>query len=110
MRLLATAKLDGAFNITENDVTSVQDWSYIADKIVTAPAEKWANVYLERFLTKEEAVAAGEDIVAQIMQTFCDLLPLLSNVAGLQPPIKCSIVPPPNGGKQQKTTSPVSYP
>ena len=57
--LLATARPDGAFNVTENDTASVQDWSYIADKIVTAPAEKWANVYLERFLTKEETVAAG---------------------------------------------------
>ncbi len=91
LRLLATARPrpDDALDVTEDDVASVRDWSYIADKIVAPPAEKWANVYLEQFLTKEEAVAAHEAIVDKIAWTLCALLPLLSNVAGVEP-IQCS--------------------
>lgn len=82
-RLIAVSRPDGAFEVTENDVNSVRDWSYIVDKIVQAPDDKWLDVYLEHFLPKEEAVARGSEIVEQIAGTFCALFPLLRHVAGL---------------------------
>ncbi len=98
--LLASARPDGAFDVEVDGAAAIQDWSFIVDKIVQAPTDEWANVVLERFLTKEEAVAAGGAIADQITRTFCVLLPLLSSVAGLAQ-IQCEAEQKPINGEKE---------